>query len=312
MIGRGAVDSVVVTSNNREVVLKCLEHLRDPAIGRTVVVDNASADGTIDAIHEAFPDVETVRLDRHSGLSTAFNRGAARTEAPFLLFLNDDVFASEEAVSTLIETLGARPDAASGGGRLIDADAAGATQDRYRPRRFPTLLTFLMTLTNGDGLWPRNPWSGAHLRHPLNDRDVVEVDQPAGAALLVRRPAFEAIGGWDESFWFWYEDVDISRRLAQHGSALYVPRAVFRHLGGGTVLRWSGVEIMVRIHYGITLYAQKHFSRLRRIALGVLIVALSIPAMIRHARDRELIEARRGIVRAGWALITGHPVRAPR
>jgi GT2 family glycosyltransferase len=309
MIDSGTVDAVVVTSNNREVVLKCLEHLRDPAIGRTVVVDNASADGTIEAIHEAFPDVATVRLDRHSGLSTAFNRGAAHTEAPFLLFLNDDVFAAEGSVSTLASTLAARPDAVSAGGRLVDADAAGATQDRYRPRRFPNLITFLVTLTNMDGFWPRNPWSGAHIRHPLNDRDVAEVDQPAGAVLLVRRDGFEAIGGWDERFWFWYEDVDISRRLAQHGTALYVPSAVFRHLGGGTVLRWSGVEIMLRIHYGVALYAQKHFSRTSRVALGALIVALSILAMIRSARDRELIAARRGITRAGLALITGRPVQ---
>jgi N-acetylglucosaminyl-diphospho-decaprenol L-rhamnosyltransferase len=307
VIDRGAVDSVVVTSNNREVVLECLERLRDPAIGRTVVVDNASSDGTIEAIHEAFPDVETVRLDRHSGLSTAFNRGAARTEAPFLLFLNDDVFASEGAVSTLIGTLGARPDAASAGGRLVDADAAGATQDRYRPRRFPTLLTFLMTLANGDGVWPRNPWSGAHLRHPLNDRDVVEVDQPAGAALLVRRDAFEAIGGWDERFWFWYEDVDISRRLADSGPALYVPQAVFRHLGGGTVLRWSGVEIMLRVHHGILHYAQKHFSRGRQVMLGATVVAISVTAMAVR-RDSEFRQARRSIVRGGVALIAGRPV----
>jgi N-acetylglucosaminyl-diphospho-decaprenol L-rhamnosyltransferase len=302
------VDAVVVTSNSRDVVLRCLAHLHDPEIGRVVVVDNASSDGTLEAIGSEFPEVETVRLDRHSGLSSAFNAGATRTSAPMILFLNDDIFATEGAVSRLVRAFEARPDAVSAGGRLVDPDEAGATQDRYRPRRFPTLLGFFMTLTGADRLWKRNPWSGDHLRDPLNDRDTVEVDQPAGACLLVRRTAFEAIGGWDERFWFWYEDVDISRRLAKHGKALYVPSAGFQHVGGGTVLRWDRAEITSRTHHGILRYAEKHFSRVSRIGLAILIGSLALPWIALRGFQPDMARAQRRALGGAIALARGKPV----
>jgi N-acetylglucosaminyl-diphospho-decaprenol L-rhamnosyltransferase len=306
------VDAVVVTSNSRELVLRCLEHLTDPAIEHVVVVDNASSDGTVEAIKAQFPEVEAVRFDRHSGLSSAFNAGAERTSAPLILFLNDDIFATEGAVARLVAELEARPDAASAGGRLVDADEAGATQDRYRPRSFPTLLTFFMGLTGADRLWKENPWSAGHLRDKLNDRDTVEVDQPAGAVLLVRREAFEAIGGWDETFSFWYEDVDISRRLAARGKALYVPSAAFQHLGGGTVLRWDRAQIAARTHWGILRYAEKHFSRLRRIGLAMLIAALALPWIALGAvlprRYGDVAQVQRRALRSAIALARGKPV----
>jgi N-acetylglucosaminyl-diphospho-decaprenol L-rhamnosyltransferase len=306
------VDAVVVTSNSRDLVLKCLGHLRDPAIGRIVVVDNASSDGTLAAVEAEFPQVERVRFDRHSGLSTAFNAGAARTSAPLLLFLNDDIFATDGAVSRMAGELEARADAASAGGRLVDADEAGATQDRYRPQRFPSLLTFVMALTGADRLWKRNPWSGSQLRHRLNDRDTVEVDQPAGACLLVRRDAFEAIGGWDERFSFWYEDVDISRRLAAHGKALYVPSAPFQHVGGGTVLRWDRAQIVARTHWGILRYAEKHFSAGARIGLAILIAALALPwivlGRVSPGRHGDVGRVQGRALRSALALARGKPL----
>ena len=306
------VDAVVVTSNSRELVLRCLEHLRHADVARVVVVDNASGDGTVEAIEAGFPEVETVRFDRHSGLSSAFNAGAARTAAPLILFLNDDIFATEGAVARLAAELDARPDAASAGGRLVDADEVGATQDRYRPRRFPTFLGFFMGLSGLDRLWKTNPWSASHLRDKLNDEDTVEVDQPAGACLLVRREAFEAIGGWDETFSFWYEDVDISRRLSAHGKALYVPSAAFQHVGGGTVLRWDRAQIVARTHWGILRYAEKHFSRLRRIGLALLLAALALPWIVVGTllprRYGDVARVQRRALRSAMALARGRPV----
>ena len=135
------------------------------------------------------------------------------------------------------------------------------------------------------------------------------MDQPAGACLIVRRAALEEIGGWDEGFWFWYEDVDISRRLAPHGPALYVPAAAFQHVGGGTVLRWSRAEILARTHHGILRYGQKHFSPLRRAGLALLLIGLSLPAMIVFAfTDRETAKVRWRIVKGALALLRGRPV----
>ena len=301
--GLGTVDAVVVTSNSRDLILTCIEHLTDPVLGRIVVVDNASTDGTVEAIRSRFPQVEIIHLEVHHGLSSAFNLGAASTTAPSVLFLNDDVFARPGAITKLAAALAERPDAASAGARLVDPGEGGRTQDRYRPKPFPTVMTFVMTLTPLGRLWPRNPWSGSE---NVNDRDTVEADQPAGACLLVRRDALEAVGGWDEGFWFWYEDVDMSKRLAAVGPALYVAGAAVEHVGGGTVLRWSRAEILARTHHGILRYGRKHFSGPRRVGLGLLLLALSLVAMVVFAlTDREAVRVQARIARGALALMGG-------
>jgi GT2 family glycosyltransferase len=86
-----SVDVVVPTFNARQLMLRCLQRLDDPAIAQTVVVDDASTDGTSDVLSGGFPDVRIVVLDRHRGLAHALNRGAEVGTAEFVLFLNNDV-----------------------------------------------------------------------------------------------------------------------------------------------------------------------------------------------------------------------------
>ena len=119
-------------------------------------------------------------------LSFAYNRGAEQGTAEFVLFLNDDVFASARAIDKLVASLERRPDAVAAAGRLVDP-GNGSTQLEYQPRRFPTLATFLAALAGIQKLWPTNPWTGAHLRDPLDEA-------APGACLLIRRQAFQAAG----------------------------------------------------------------------------------------------------------------------
>ena len=279
------IDVVVLTSDARATVLRCLEHLTETRIASIVVVDNASRDGTAEAVQSARPDVRVIRLDEHRGLSYAFNRGAREGAADSILFLNDDVFARPGAIAALAGALEERPDAVSAGGRLTDED--GTTQDRYRPRPFPTAGALALRLSSLDFLWPDNPWTGSHLRRRLDDTTTVEVDQPAGACLLVRRNAFEEVGGWDERFWFWYEDVDISYRLRDLGVALYVPSAAFHHLGGATVGRWDRPEMHRRTYYGVAHYAELHLSRGGRLLVALALAAVSVPRLGYYAARRH-------------------------
>ncbi|MGH2917465.1 MAG: glycosyltransferase family 2 protein, partial [Solirubrobacteraceae bacterium] len=183
------------------------------------------------------------------------------------------------------------------------------TQDRYRPRALPTPATIVARLFGLERLWPRNPLTGGHLRHPLDDHATVEVHQPAGACLLVRRAVIARIGGWDERYWFWYEDVDLSRRLARHGRSLYAPAAAFRHVGGATARRLSTPQGHARYFYGVLLYSGTYFSRSGRaaVALAMLVVSLARAAP-RSWRDRAgariYLDAARGAV----ALLRGSDI----
>src|SRR5437588_588045 len=121
------LDVVIPTYNARELVLGCLKSLEDPIVAQRIVVDDVSEDDTVEAIRDRAPDVEIVELTEHRGLAHALNAGAARGDAPYVLFLNNDVFATAGAVASLAEALDSAPLAASASGRLIDYET-GATQ----------------------------------------------------------------------------------------------------------------------------------------------------------------------------------------
>jgi N-acetylglucosaminyl-diphospho-decaprenol L-rhamnosyltransferase len=273
-------------------------------MAKTVVVDNGSMDGTAEAIAEGFPSVEVVRLEKPVGLASAFNRGAARSSSSLLLFLNDDILAAEGAIVRLAEALEANPDAVASTGRLVDPQS-GSTQLEYQPKQFPTPLTFLASLAGLHRVWPHNPWTGAHLRRPLDERETVPVDQPSGACLLVRREAFEQIGGWDDGYTFWYEDVDLARRLWSKGAVLYVPAAVFGHVGGYSARRLSRAEVVERSYTGTLRYAEKHFGARRRIVGAAFALATSVKAPLVKRRDPQLAATYRRLRRRALELALG-------
>ena len=302
------IDAVVVTWNAGEQACACVEHTRDPELVATiVVVDNASSDGTADAVRAAHPDVTVIALEQGVGLARALNLGARLGSAPFVLYLNDDVLAEDGAIRSLLEALHARPDAVAAGGRLVNPDRS--TQDRYRPRPFPSPATVVARLLGLERLWPRNRWTGAHLRQPLGDRRTSDVQQPAGACLLVRRSAVERTGGWDERYWFWYEDVDFSRRLAAGGASLYVPSATFRHVGGATARRLSAADGHARYYHGALRYAGTWFSGRGRAAVALATLAVSLGrAALRVPFDRREARIYLRSARSALALLCGRSI----
>jgi GT2 family glycosyltransferase len=301
------VDIVIPTFNARELMLRCLQRLDDPAIAQIVVVDDASTDGTSRAVSERFPYAHIVVLDRHRGLAHALNRGAEVGTAEFVLFLNNDVFPVDRAIGHLCGALRDDPLAASAGGRLVDPGTE-RTQDAYQPRALPGLLGLTVRLSGIERAWPRNPWTGQHLRRPLDAVATTQTDrQPAGACLLVRREALEQVQGWDEGYWFWYEDVDLSRRLAELGSALYVPTAIFEHMGRASTSSWARYEQHKRRYHGTLRYAEQHLPRWQQVLLGTLMVMVTIPRIARLGRrsQPEALQAYRHLLGEGWALAAG-------
>jgi GT2 family glycosyltransferase len=225
------------------------------------------------------------------------------------LFLNDDVLPMPGAVTRLARELLGRVDAVAVGGRLVDPDTL-KTQEQYRPRTFPTLMTFMFLLLDIDRFWPGNPVTRRHWGAELPEHAVIEAEQPPGACLLVRKDAFDAIGGFDERYWVWYEDVDILRRLAALGSILWVPAAVFRHLGGSSVGKWKQEDILRSRYQGILVYATAHFDRSGQRVLALVTIAVSVPRIIAFRRSRpEVAAAYRAVMESAVDLLTGRAVR---
>ena len=299
------IDVVVVTADSKDMVLECLRELAAPEIATITVVDNGSRDDTAVAVGEALPSVRLVQLDAPQGLAAAFNRGAEQGQAPLVLFLNDDILANEGSIEGLAQALDRDEGAVAAAGRLVDPKD-GSTQREYLPKTFPTAATFLASLSGLPRVWARNPWTGRHLRGELNEQATVVVDQPPGACLLVRREVFEAVGGWDERYAFWYEDVDLARRLKAHGNVIYVPTAVFKHVGGHSARRLSRAEVIERSYGGTFRYAASHFGRGQQRVVGAAFATTSaIRAFVARRRDPGLADMYRRTGRRAVDLFLG-------
>jgi GT2 family glycosyltransferase len=127
--------------------------------------------------------------------------------------------------------------------------------------------------------------------------------------LVVRRDIFELVGGWDSNFAFWYEDVDLARRLRSYGEVLYVPSAAFTHLGGHSAGRLSRAQVVSRHYRGALLYAAKHFRAPSRIGAGLLyavVAAVRVPFA-----DGESRKAYVRVLRNGLRTAVGRPLLPP-
>jgi len=307
------VDVVIVSADMADMTLACVAELQDPWVAQIIVVDNAFDEQAGSTREQLAQATTVVALDTPHGFAAANNRGLAVGRAPYALLLNSDILVTPGAIGTLLATLTADPQTVAVGGRLVDPDTR-ATQPEYRPRPFPTLANLLVIMLGIEELWPGNPvtrrYHGAH----VDDERVQAVDQPAAAALLVTRQALDAIGGLDERFWFWFEDSDLLLRLSARGRILYVPQAVFRHLGGGTFRRWSKSERIRSIYHGMLHYGDAHFSRIERLVLGTAALAVSVPRIVLFGRSRpDEASAWRAVAAGGVALLRGRkaPAIAP-
>jgi N-acetylglucosaminyl-diphospho-decaprenol L-rhamnosyltransferase len=192
-----------------------------------VVVDNGSSDGTLELLRAR--GVEHLALPENLGFAVAMNRGAAATRAPFVLGLNADTLVEPGAIGTLAEALAADPGLGGVQPRILQLGSAAGTGDPDAAR----LYSAGMALT-ADG---RASESGAG--EPQSERwsSPREIFGVCGAACLLRRELFTALGGYDESFFSFYEDVDLNvrARIAGRGFA-YVPDAFVWHFGNAS---WS-------------------------------------------------------------------------
>jgi len=282
-----SLDVVVVTSNTRSLTLRCAAAVLAPGPGpqlHLIVVDNGSSDGTADVILEHWPEATVLRNEADVGYASACNQGARAGESEYILFLNSDAFPRPGAVKRIVSFLETHPEHAAAAGHLVDVGTE-RPQVGFAVRGFPTLATQVALLVGLERLWPGNPVSR---RQTMPDFDYGATQdvaaQPAGACLACRRGSFEAVGGFDEAFYYWFEDVDLVIRLQERGPVAFVHDAVFDHVGGGTFSNWHRPQV-VRARYTSLLYffAKHHSPRAQiglRLVVGALAAARLLPLVV--------------------------------
>lgn len=252
---------VIVTYNSAPHIGACLASLPRALEGLTsevIVVDNASGDGTASAVRSGFPHVVLIERAVNGGFAAGINEGLARAAGRYVAWINPDTEVVAGRFADAVAWLDAHPDVGIAGLRMIDRAGNVEPSARGFPGFHSAIGHRYSLLTR---LWPGNPFSKRYLRTG-DDRDgVTPADWVSGAALVHRRSVSEALGGLDEQFFMYCEDVDFCYRASKAGSAVrYVPAVTLRHEIGASSGTAKPAMIRAR-HESLWRYYRKHFRR---------------------------------------------------
>ena len=225
------ISIIILSWNTRDLLAQCLDsieqHKGDIQL-EIIVVDNASTDGSQAMLREKYPQVALIINNQNLGFAKANNQAMQVAQADYFLLWNSDAFATPGAIQSLLQLAEKEPRAAIVGAQLRNAD--NTFQASYSP--FPNQWREFLILT-GLGrtiLGPSYPSLG-----PEEEKGPQVVNYVAGACLLVRRQAFQEVGGFDEEYFMYAEEVDWCYTMAKHGwQVWYQPEAKVIHLGSAS------------------------------------------------------------------------------
>jgi GT2 family glycosyltransferase len=227
---RPVVSVCIVNWNCRDLLRNCLDSLGSSKQGlrvEVIVVDNASTDGAADMVQREFPHVRLIRNGANAGFARGNNQAARLARGRYLFFLNNDTLVPPGALRRLVEYARTRPRLGLLGPRLLDG--RGRTQLSARRRPTVAALAHRLTLLRWTGLF-----RSAYRRYRGRDENL-DASRPAevllGAALLTPRRVHRATGGWDESYTFGGEDIELCSRIGRRFEVLYHPGVAITHFG---------------------------------------------------------------------------------
>jgi len=261
-----SISVVIVNWNAGDQLQACLDSF-GAAVGglrpgqsldEVVVVDNASRDGSADHLTLAAGRLRVIRNEQNRGFAAACNQGAAGLGSDLVLFLNPDTKLFANSLSAPMAFLAAPEHSGVGivGVQLLDESGTIARScSRYpRPGQFASAVVGL------DRVLPRT----GHAMREWDHRQTRDVDQVIGAFFLVRRSLFEALQGFDERFFVYFEEVDFAARAGKSGQrSVYLTEAQAWHRGGGTTDQVKGLRLFYSLRSRL-LYSAKHFSTFDR------------------------------------------------
>ena len=302
---RPTVHIVIVNWNTGMHLGVCIRSIEaaaaeDLRIRAVTVVDNASHDGSIDSVESAVLPLEIVRNSRNVGFAAGCNQGAGRSDADYVLFLNPDTQLRPETLSKVVRFM--ESDSAAGvgicGAFVVRPDGSPAISCS----RFPTLRTFVGAMTGLDGRFPR--LFPPHHLLPSETPTSRPVDQVIGAFFFVRGHLYTRLGGFDERFFVYFEDVDFSLRARQCGFGSYFLReAQVVHLENVSSNQVPSERLLYSLRSRL-LYARLHWSRSGAWLLTGLTLVLELPARVVTAALRRDKAAVRSTLRGYLGLVS--------
>ncbi len=273
---------IIVNYNVKHFLEQCLfsvtKAINEKLIpGEIIVVDNNSNDGSIDYLMPQFPSVTFILNKENLGFAKACNQGMKKANGKYILFLNPDTLLPEDCLEKCISFLEANPNAGSLGIKMLDGKGKFLKESK---RAFPSPMTSFFKLSGLTKLFPRTrPFANYYLGH-LDENKNHEVDVLAGAFMMIRKEALEKTGGFDEIFFMYGEDIDLSYRIQKAGYKNY-------YFADSSIIHFKGESTKknslnyVRLFYkAMSIFVQKHYGGNRAGIYNLLIqMAIGVSAV---------------------------------
>lgn len=273
--------AIIVNYEAGPLLLACVESiLADTSAGppEVVVVDNGSRDGSVAALHRARPAVRVVAPGGNVGYATAANRGAAVTTAPVVAVCNPDLEVRPGTAAAMLRRLSAEPDLAAVGPALRNPDGSRYPSARSHPGLFDAAGHALLGRVR-----PRNRFTRSYRQLDLDWTRARDVDWLSGAMVFLRRRAVDSVGGWDERYFMYMEDVDLCWRLRHMGWRIaYEPAGEVVHVQGASTAS-RPYRMIVEHHRSAYRFARRRWRGARRLLLVPAALFLTGRALVEMA-----------------------------
>jgi GT2 family glycosyltransferase len=266
----------IVSWNVRELLEGCLASLfgslqQCSLEYEVLVVDNASSDGSADMVAACFPQAQLVVNEENTGFAAANNQALQQTCGRYALLLNPDTQLRGNALQSLLDFMKQTPSAGMAGPRLLYGD--GSFQ--HSAFHFPSLMQAFLDFFPLHHRLQESRWNGRYPRSAYRSRQPFKVDYPLGACMLVRRQAVEHVGGMDEQFFMYCEEVDWAMRMRYAGWQIYcVPGAEVVHYAGQSTRQFRDEMYVALWRSRFRLFAKHYGSFYNRAVRRIVLLGL--------------------------------------
>jgi len=250
---------IIVTYNSRTLIEHCLISVDKAITGintEIIIVDNNSTDGSKEYLPSKFPGVKFIFNNENLGFSKACNQGSKISSGDYILFLNPDTILSGTCLTDCISFFKTHPDAGAVGVRMLDENGKFLKESK---RGLPSPSASFYKLFGLTTIFPGSKTIAKYYQGHLPENENNPVEVLSGAFMMIKRPVFEKVNGFDETFFMYGEDIDLSLRISQmEYKNYYLGKISITHLkGGSTTYNYKYIDDF----YGaMKLFVKKHYN----------------------------------------------------
>jgi GT2 family glycosyltransferase len=251
---------IIINYNVKEFLLNLLDSIRNAVKNistEIIIVDNASDDGSVEILQEKFPNIKLIANKKNVGFGSANNQAMEAAKGRYFLLINPDAIVREDTLLKMLEFFNKTPQVGIAGCKVLNPD--GSLQLACR-RSFPGPWTSFTKVMGLSKLFPKSRLFARYNLTYLNENQTYEVDAVSGAFMMIKKEVYEKIGGFDQQFFMYGEDLDLCYRAQKSGyKVFYVHNTEIIHYKGESTKRSSLDETKI-FYDAMHLFVRKHFS----------------------------------------------------